>query len=140
MVRAAARGLGRRGRRVRTGPQTCIATEKAALTPDLCVGEFRAHLGQRALEAKRFRMRGTEDLPCPLDHVLPDCLGFEQVVACVKTKNKSRRRHQKRRSSRVLLGSSRRATVRIWLSASVEFDRLPAIVEPWVVVGRPGTI
>ena len=45
-------------------------------------GEFRAHVGQHALVDKRLRMRGAEDLPSPLNHVLNDCLGFEQVVAC----------------------------------------------------------
>ena len=29
-------------------------------------------------------MRGAKDPPPPLDHVLHDALGFEQVVACVE--------------------------------------------------------
>ena len=31
-------------------------------------------------------MRGTEDPPPPLHHVLQDGLGFEQVVTCVEIK------------------------------------------------------
>ena len=39
-----------------------------------------------ALRASRVRMRGAEDPPSPLDCVLHDGLGFEQVVACVRSK------------------------------------------------------
>ena len=55
-------------------------------------GEFRAHAGQKRLGVERVRMRGTEDPPSPLDHVLRDGLGFEQVVACVEIQSGSRRR------------------------------------------------
>ena len=61
----------------RTGRQACLTAMEAELTPNLCVGEFRAHAGQRVLHAKRVRMRGTKDPPSPLDHVLHDGLGFE---------------------------------------------------------------
>ena len=45
--------------------------------------ESFAHEGQRALHLTRLRMRGAEDPPSPLDYVMQDSLGFEQVVACV---------------------------------------------------------
>jgi len=45
-----------------------------------------AHSGQLALCVARARVRGTEDPPPPLDHVLHDGLGFKQVVACVEMK------------------------------------------------------
>ena len=57
---------------------------EADLTPSLRVGEFCARAGQILLSGKRVRMRGAEDSPSPLDHVLHDGLGFEQVVACVE--------------------------------------------------------
>ena len=70
------------------------------------IGEFRARLGKAFLRAKRLRMRGAEDPPSPLDHVLHDGLGFEQVVACVEIRVTSTpcRFRFKRRSSRVRLG------------------------------------
>ena len=63
-----------------------LAAIEADVTPNLRAGELRARLGQRALCAKRVRMRGAEDPPPPLDYVLQDGLGFEQVVACVEIK------------------------------------------------------
>ena len=75
--RARGRGYG--------GPRTYLAVE-ADLTPNLRAGELRARLGQRGLYAERVRMRGAEDPPSPLEHVLHDCLGFEQVIACVEIK------------------------------------------------------
>ena len=51
--------------------------------------ESFAHEGQRALHLTRLRMRGAEDPPSPLDYVMQDSLGFEQVVACVDIKNGS---------------------------------------------------
>ena len=54
------------------------------LAPSSSAGEFLARNGQRTLYLKRFRMRGAEDSPSPLDHVLHDGLGFDQVVACVE--------------------------------------------------------
>ena len=60
---------------------------------NLHVGECRAHVGQDALANARYRMRGAEDPSPPLDYVLHDGLGFEQVVACVEIKSASRRRH-----------------------------------------------
>ena len=56
----------------------------AELTPILRAGEFSAHVGQYGFIIARVRMRGTEDPPPPLDHVLHDALGFEKVVACVE--------------------------------------------------------
>ena len=47
--------------------------------------------GQRVLCAKRGWMRGAEDTPSPLDHVLPDALDFEQIVACVERPSTPRR-------------------------------------------------
>ena len=37
-------------------------------------------------------MRGSENPPPPLDHVLQDGLSLEEVVACVEIKNGRRRR------------------------------------------------
>ena len=54
--------------------------------------ESFAHEGQRALHLTRLRMRGAEDPPSPLDYVMQDSLGFEQVVACVEIKIGCRRR------------------------------------------------
>ena len=60
-----------------------LACWRWALTLRLHVGEFLAHGGQHGLGPARIWMRGTEDPPPSLDHVLHDGLGFEQVVACV---------------------------------------------------------
>ena len=52
--------------------------------------EFLARAGQPVLGVGRVRMRGAEDSPFPLDHVLHGGRGFEQVVACVEIKKGSR--------------------------------------------------
>ena len=77
----------------RTGPQTL----GVRVTPNLPVGEFRARVGefrarvgQRVLSSTRGRMRGAKDPPTPLDYVLQDSLGFEQVVACVVSSRQRR--------------------------------------------------
>ena len=49
---------------------------KAGLTAILRAREFRAREGQRALRVASVRVRGPEDPPPPLDHVLHDGLGF----------------------------------------------------------------
>ena len=49
---------------------------------NLRVGEFRADMGHKALRLTRLGMRGTKDPPSPLDHILHDGLGSEQVAAC----------------------------------------------------------
>ena len=67
------------------GDCPCIAAIKAELT-NLRVGEFRAHVGQYYLALARVRMRGSKNPSSPLDHVLHDGLGFQQVVACVEMK------------------------------------------------------
>jgi len=59
---------------------------------NLRAGERNAHVGQSLLYRERVWMRGAEDAPSPLDHVLQDGLGLEQVVACVGIKDGSRRR------------------------------------------------
>ena len=67
----------------RTGPRTYLAAAHD-LRPNLRVCDFFAQLGRRNLRSARVRMRGAKDPPPPLDHVLHDALGFEQVVACVE--------------------------------------------------------
>ena len=90
---AAGRALAAPPRRVRglrrtsprTSPQAYL--EAVRLTPNLLVHaprESLPHVGQRALGANRFGMRGAEDPPPPLDHVLHDGLRLQQVVACVE--------------------------------------------------------
>ena len=59
---------------------------KAELTPNLLVRDVFAYEGQHVLCVKRLRMRGAEDPTSPLDNVLHDDLGFEQVVACGEMK------------------------------------------------------
>ena len=61
---------------------------EAELTPNLRAGEIHAHVGQNGLRAARLRMRGAEDPPPLLDHVLHDGFGFEQVVTCVEIKKR----------------------------------------------------
>ena len=51
------------------------------------VREGLARAGQLALCDTRLRVRGTEDPPSPLNHVLHDGLGLEQVVTCVEMKS-----------------------------------------------------
>ena len=67
---------------VNTNSSPDLVTER----PVLEVDEGCEHLGQRGLAVARFRMRGAEDPPPPLDNVPHDGLGFEQVVACVGIK------------------------------------------------------
>ena len=55
------------------------------------MGEFLEYVGQQPLCVTRVRMRGAKDPPSPLDQVLCDGLGFEQVVACDAIKNGSMR-------------------------------------------------
>ena len=81
MVRAAFVGFGR------------VETKIESLRRIYACGEFFAHLGQRGLGIARVRMRGAEDPPPPLDHVLQDALGFKQVVACVGIENGSSAPH-----------------------------------------------
>ena len=71
---------------MRSDSRTCLAAVKAKLTPNLRACEFCAHLRQHGLALARVRVRGTENPPPPLDYVLQDGLGFEQVVACVEIK------------------------------------------------------
>ena len=110
------RSLGAR----RTGPRTYLAAADD-LTPNLRVCEYFAHLGQRGLAIARPRMRGTEDPPPPLDHVLEYTLGFEQVAACVEISLlvSADWCWFKRRWSRVHSGWSTRAAARRRLIFSV---------------------
>ena len=69
---------------VEKGPgRSSVCSEKALRRIYTC-GEFFVHFGQPYLGAKRIRMRGAEDPTPPLDYVLHDGFGFEQVVACVE--------------------------------------------------------
>ena len=102
------------------GPRTYLAAADD-LTPNLRACEYFAHLGQRGLAIARPRMRGTEDPPPPLDHVLEYTLGFEQVVACVEISLlvSADWCWFKRRWSRVHSGWATRAAARRWLIFSV---------------------
>ena len=88
----------------RTGPRTYLAAADD-LTPNLRACEFCAHLGIRVLYWARVRMRGTEDAPPPLEHVLHDCLGFEHVVACVVIKRFAPTRAAASIQTRVVAGA-----------------------------------
>ena len=57
------------------------------LTPNLRASQVPPNDGQTSLRDTRVRMRGTKDSPSPLNHVLHDGLGPEQVVACVEMKS-----------------------------------------------------
>ena len=57
-------------------------------TPNL---QTRERFGQDLFSENRVRMRGAEDPPSPLNNVLHEGLGFEQVVACVGIESCRRR-------------------------------------------------
>ena len=70
--------------------------------------DLLAHFGEILLCLARLRVSGAEDPQIPLNHVLHDSLGYEQVVACVEIKYVSA--PPRERSALVIQNAGRRGS------------------------------